>query len=57
MAIYNDAALKEAFKLLNLDISMCRHVIASPAAPGLKIYYQNRLNTLENIQGWLKVHS
>ncbi len=55
MAFYNEVRLKEALKLLKLDISICEHVIASPAAPGLKIYYQNRLYTLENIQDWLKL--
>ena len=57
MTIYKGEHLKAAFKLLSLDISTCRHVIASPAPPGLIKYYKERVRTLEDIQAWLKANS
>ena len=57
MSIYNGAALEEAFRLLKIEIHICRISIAGICVNVDRKYYQSRLNTLENIQGWLKAHS
>ncbi|MBA7592038.1 hypothetical protein ES708_34211 [subsurface metagenome] len=57
MEILNKTALKEAIELLDNWIEITKRVLSTIVNPEDSNRYIQRLNTLQNIQSWLRLHS
>ena len=57
MEILNKTALKEAIELLDNWIEITKRVLSTVDNPEDSNRYIQRLNTLQNIQSWLRLHS